>query len=444
MYEIEVLPQKVVEPRVVVLKTRLDFNTIRLQIDELKRNFYSKIGFLKPNNKDIKIVNSEKYYEPYIIVGGKYSLDYCRKHNFDLEIKQPTQEIYIAGKKFKVLNSKTENSAKQIIKLVGEDYAHFSKKSFFILDRMRREISPKKFSFAPYDMQLSIDPKTNLSLRKIRITTDEVINLVRSRIAKRPPDLAEIIKEVFEVTENTIVYRPFFEFTLHNIKSNKFVTVRVDGISGDRVTYRFENEKTEIFLGNSNIENISNSEDIKKIVFFDAFDQKKINEKSRNIESNFMKSVEVSGDQKKRAYNSDEITALKFPAFITGEIFLVGDNLTAVVGDMEIPSGTTVTDTLVIKGMLKIGDKCHLLSKVKVLGDVWVGTNTFIEGDVVSGSNVIIGSNSGVGGYVKASGKVEIGENVVIGKKLKENLNLPRDSFDLQSIASLGTEEVLV
>jgi hypothetical protein len=32
----------------------------------------------------------------------------------------------------------------------------------------------------------------------------------------------------------------------------------------------------------------------------------------------------------------------------------------------------------------------------------------------------------------------------VIGKKLKENLDLPKDSFDLQTIANFGKENVLV
>jgi UDP-3-O-[3-hydroxymyristoyl] glucosamine N-acyltransferase len=122
----------------------------------------------------------------------------------------------------------------------------------------------------------------------------------------------------------------------------------------------------------------------------------------------------------------------------------VGDNLTAVVGDMEIPSGTTVNDVLVVKGKLRIGDNCRLFRKVKVLGDVSVGIGTVVEGDIVSGGSVVIGSSSVVGGSVKAAGRIEISKNVVIGKNLKENLDLPKDSFNLQAIVNLGKEEILV
>jgi hypothetical protein len=414
VYEIEVLPQKIVEPITVVLKTRLDSLMVRLQAETIKQNFFAKLGFLKPKVEDIQLVGSEKYYEPYIVIGGKYSLDYCRKHTFKIEVEKQTREIFIGGQKYEVLASKSEKKLKQVIKLEGEDYAHYEKESFFVLDRMRREISLENFSFAPYDMQLKGASDLDLNLRKVRISVNEIIELVRSRIAKRPPDLAEIIKEFFEITENTIVYRPFFEFTFHNKKANKYATLRVDGVSGEQFVYKFENDNSKMFLSNSNMETGLDFDKIRKNVFSEGSNQ-----------------------------SSDEIVALKFPAYVTGEVFLVGDNLTAVVGDLEIPSGTTVNDALVVKGKLTIGDNCRLFRRIKVLGNIFVGMSTVINDDIISGGNVVIGSCSVVGGSIKAAGRVEISKNVVVGKKLKENLALPKDSFDLQTIFNLRKEEVL-
>jgi hypothetical protein len=443
MPEMEVLPQKVVEPTIVVLKTRLDSNMVRIKVEEVKSSFFMKRGFLKPKANEIKLVSSEKYYEPYIVVGGKYSVDYCRKHAFNLEVKKQTKEVFIAGQKYEVISSKSGKNQKQIIRLEGEDYAHYEKQSYFVLDRLRREIAPESFSFAPYDLELAKASEADLNLRKVRISLDEVIELVRSRIAKRPPDLAEIIKEIFEVTENTIVYRPFFEFTFHNTKKNKYATLRVDAVSGEKSLYKFENENTRMFLSNSNIETSVNFDNIRTNVFSDGSSQQ-IHKKASNPETNLIKSTKQSFDKTKVSKPSDEIKALTFPAYVTGEIFLVGDNLTAVVGDMEIPSGTTVNDVLVVKGKLRIGDNCRLFRKVKVLGDVSVGIGTVVEGDIVSGGSVVIGSSSVVGGSVKAAGRIEISKNVVIGKNLKENLDLPKDSFNLQAIVNLGKEEILV
>jgi len=98
----------------------------------------------------------------------------------------------------------------------------------------------------------------------------------------------------------------------------------------------------------------------------------------------------------------------------------------------------------VVKGKLKIGDKCRLSRNVKALGDVAVGIATLINGDIVSGGNVVIGSNSVVGGRVRAAGAIEIGEKVVVGKKLDPNSDLPKESFDLKMIVDYEKEKALV
>ena len=444
MYKIEILPQKVVEPKVMVLKTRLDSKMIRLQVEEIKQQIFRKFRFIKPKLQDITLVSSEKYFEPYIVIGGKYSLDYCRRHAFNVEVKNPTKDLYIAGQKFEVLPSMSGDGAKQIIKLEGEDYAHYETENYFLLDRMRREISLETFSFGPYEKQIKEKSEIDLSLKKIRLSKSEVIDIVRSKIAKRPHDLAEIIKEIFEITENTIVYRPFFEFTFHNKQSKKYATIRIDGITGEKSIYKFTNEKTNRFLSNLSLETIHD---------VNTFHKKEFNEKSKRVndrkiinsnKSNFLENKISSFQERIERKKSDEVPALKFPAYISGEVFMVGDNLTAVIGDMEIPSGTTVPDTLVVKGTLRIGDNCHLFKKAKVLGDISVGIKTVVEGDIVSGGNVVLGSNSVIGGSVRASGRIDIHNNVVIGKRLKDNLKIPLDSFDLQAIVDFEKEETLV
>lgn len=443
MYKIEILPQKVVEPKVMVLKTRLDSKMIRLQVEEIKQQIFRKFRFIKPKLKDVNLVNSEKYFEPYIVIGGKYSLDYCRRHAFNLEVKNQTKELYIAGQKFEVLPSSSGDSSKQIIKLEGEDYAHYETENFFVLDRMRREISPETFSFAPIEQQIEEKSKIDHNFRKIRLSKSEVIDILRSKIAKRPNDLVEIIKEVFEITENTIVYRPFFEFTFHNKQSNKYATIRIDGITGERSIYKFKNEKDNRFLSNLSLESLHDVNTFHSNEFNDISKQAAGTQMSSSQNSNFRENKTQSFQGRIERRNSDEVKALKFPAYISGEVFMVGDNLTAIIGDMEIPSGTTVPDTLVVKGTLRIGDNCHLFKKAKVLGDISVGIGTIIEEDLVSGSNIVLGSNSVVGGSVRASGRIDIHNNVVIGKKLKENLKIPRDSFDLQTIVALGKEETV-
>jgi UDP-3-O-[3-hydroxymyristoyl] glucosamine N-acyltransferase len=115
-----------------------------------------------------------------------------------------------------------------------------------------------------------------------------------------------------------------------------------------------------------------------------------------------------------------------------------------VVGDLEIPAGATVNDTLVVKGKLNIGDRCRLSRRVKVLGDVTVGINTVIDGDIISGGNVTIGSNTVVGGCIRAAGKVEFGKSVQVGKELTPRSNRLKKSFDLKTIVDFEKEKASV
>ena len=126
----------------------------------------------------------------------------------------------------------------------------------------------------------------------------------------------------------------------------------------------------------------------------ETFKQPVFNITSKQPEINLEKPDKISENQPPVGKACDENVTLKFPAYVSGEVFLVGNNVTAVVGDLELPSGTTVNETLVVKGMLKIGDNCRLFKKVKVLGDVIVGIGTVIDGDVISGGNIVLGSGS--------------------------------------------------
>ena len=439
--EIEIVPQKLAEAKTVVLKTRLDSNVARLQAEGLKRNFFAKLVFFKPKIEEIQLIGYEKYYEPYIVIGGKYSLDYCKKHVFPIKVEKATRGVFIDGKKYEPAASKLGINLDQMIRLEGEEHVHYERETFFVLDRLRREISPESFSFAPYEVQP--EGVTNLNLRKTRISGNEIIDMLRSKIARRPTDLAKIIREIFEINENTIVYRPFFEFTFHNTKTKDYVTLKIDGVSGDKVLYKYDNRNTRMICANPRLDSAYFTTTEAKLVSDNSKQQ--IDNRSSNLSENiFPESHQISEFQLHEAATSSGNVTLRFPANVSGEVFVVGDNVTAVVGDLEIPSGATIKDTLVVKGKLKIGDNCKFSGRVKVLGDVIIGINTVIDGDVISGGNVAIGSHSVIGGCIKAAGTIEFSEKVRVGKGLKRIPDRREESFDLEMIVESEKKEALV
>ena len=83
--------------------------------------------------------------------------------------------------------------------------------------------------------------------RKARISLEEEINFLRSKIVKRPSDADAIIKEIFEITERLTIYNPIYELSFQNVKNAKEVTVLIDGITGKLTIAKFTkvSEKVE-------------------------------------------------------------------------------------------------------------------------------------------------------------------------------------------------------
>ena len=94
---------------------------------------------------------------------------------------------------------------------------------------------------------------------------------------------------------------------------------------------------------------------------------------------------------------------LSFPLKTNGEIFFVGNGVTAVIGDAVIPSRTTVDEALVVKGNLKTGEACTLLKDIKALRNIDVGRDSTVEGNLVSGGKIILGMNCQVKGTLQGA-----------------------------------------
>lgn len=239
MAEIEILPQKIVDTRTIILKPRLDSSMARLQGEQLKTSFFARFGFLKPKPREVLLVAFSKYYEPYIVIGGKYSIDYCRRHNYALKVEDRTQAMFIDGKKMKPEPMSLQDKAK-VIKLVGEEHSHYENETYVILDRLLQEVSSDNLFFAPFENDYETQPDAGFNLRKPQISIEEEITFLRSRVARRPADVAEIIREKFEINERTIIYSPVYELTYKNIKNGKIVTALINGITGGVILGKFD------------------------------------------------------------------------------------------------------------------------------------------------------------------------------------------------------------
>jgi hypothetical protein len=283
------LPQNVVDRKTTILKSRLNPEKARHIGEAQKATLFLKFGFLKPRPNDISLIAFTKYYEPLIVIGGKYSIDYCKKHTFEIKTDNQMQKVFVGGQEFK-FEPQSSRDPSRVLKLVGEEHSHFENETYFILDRLMREIPPEKVSLAPFDNKMENLDNLEIDFRKARISLEEEINFIRSKIVKRPSDVDAIIKETFEITERLTIYSPIYELSFQNVKNAEVVTVLIDGITGKITIIKFERVSEKVVAtknvdqkNTSNIKTQFFRENPQKETSIDAsISNEQLNNKSQN------------------------------------------------------------------------------------------------------------------------------------------------------------------
>ena len=373
----ESLPQSMTDIKTVVFKPKFDQEDIQLIGEKIGPCLFSRLGF-KPRPKNIRLLCSESYFEPYLIIGGKYALDYCKKHVFKVEVAERTSKVFVAGQELRPEKS-DPLASNRIIKIVGEERSHCERQAYFILDRLKREIPAEQLPFAPFYIQKE-ETENECNFKTIRMSDEAQIEFLRTRIAKRPSDVGEIIKEVFDITDRIIAYCPMYQLTFENAKNRKIAVAIINGITGE-VTL---NGVQRIFA--------------KTIVVSPK------NKEMHSLERDLIRfEQEGTSTTIKKALIEEKPKLLS--QYVEKENYC---------GDLEIPSGTCMNKTLFVKGLLKIGDNCRIHGDLKALKNITVGADTVIDGDLISGEDIFIGERSLISGSVETAGTFEIEENAIV------------------------------
>lgn len=230
--------EKTIERKVIVYKTLVDPTVVKIAGEKLKNKLFVRFGFLKPKPEEIQFVSVDKYYEPYIVINGKYIIDYYRKSAYTVNVDEKVQEVTLFNQKLKPEPPK-EPSARgyKVIKLEGEEHLLYEDEASLILDKTGREVLLKQLPSAPSEEQ----PKKMLaelgdSVRKLEITSDADVGILRSKIVKKPTDIKRVVQELFEVTERAIIYTPIYKVLFQNVKTGEVKAVEFDGVTSKRIS----------------------------------------------------------------------------------------------------------------------------------------------------------------------------------------------------------------
>jgi hypothetical protein len=225
--------EKIAERSTIVYETRIEPNVIETIGEKVKAQLFTRFGFMKSKPEEIQLVSIDRYYEPYMAISGKYMIDYYRKCAYTVRVDNRVQEVILSNQKYKP-NPPADSPAKDhsVVKLQGEERLTTEAKASLILDKFGQEVSPKELPSTPPE----INPKEILATFGVKeITLDTDLDIIRSRILKRPKDINRLVVELFEVNERAVIYTPRFRVLYTNLRTGETKAIEFDGVTAQRI-----------------------------------------------------------------------------------------------------------------------------------------------------------------------------------------------------------------
>ena len=233
MTEVSPVLEKIAKRKTIVYKSRVDPTIVKLTAEKMKNKLFIKFGFSKPRPEEIRVVSVDKYYEPYVLIDGKYSVDYYKKRVYTLDVDVRAEKVKILDKMFtpESLVSPT-GETRRVIKLEAEESSSYEDKAYIVLDKSGREIPPDQVPSAPSeDHPQKILKEFSKKSGKVKISPRKGLEIIKSRIVKRPPDVDNVENELFQVSEHAVIYSPIYEITFRNLKTGEEKVIKIDGVT---------------------------------------------------------------------------------------------------------------------------------------------------------------------------------------------------------------------
>ena len=226
----EPIPEKVTDRKVIVYKTLIDPTVIKLATEKVKDRLFVKFGFLKPNPDQIQQIAFEKDYEAFVIVDGKYHIDYYRRRLYILRVDDKAQEVILFNQRYKP-EASTEPVQGKVVRIEGEERLIHEAKAYIVLSADGREVSPKRIPSAPSDEHSRKLAAEMEATKRLEMLPNEEIDILRNKIVRRPPEIKRVVKELFEVVDRAVIYTPIYKVKFQNVKTGEVKTVKFDGVT---------------------------------------------------------------------------------------------------------------------------------------------------------------------------------------------------------------------
>jgi hypothetical protein len=230
------IPEKISKQKIIVYKSRVDPTIVKLTAEKMKSKLFTKASFSKHKSNEVRVVSVDKYYEPYILIDANYSIKYFKKRVYVLGVDPETDEVKISGESYKPeiddSPSADAEGSRKVIRLETEMWSSYQDKAYLVLNRGGQEIPPDQIPAAPSeDNPEKILKEFSKKTETIQGSPQKEIDLVKSKIVKRPSDLAKIEEELFQVSEHAMIYSPVYEITFRNVGTGEEKLIKIDGVT---------------------------------------------------------------------------------------------------------------------------------------------------------------------------------------------------------------------
>jgi hypothetical protein len=222
--------EKIVKRKTIVYKALVDPELIKVACEKFKKQLFTKFAFywFQPKLEDIQFVSLDKYYEPYIVISGKYFIDYLRKCTYILKVPEGVREVILRPNKYVPETSKSN----RIVKLHAEERLTNEAKAFLILDKDGHNSNAENI---PHASPAKNPEKVIEECGIEELPENADVNFIKERIAKRPKDMCRIMEEIFEVTERTVIYTPRYKLLFRWVKTGEERILVLDAVTAERI-----------------------------------------------------------------------------------------------------------------------------------------------------------------------------------------------------------------
>jgi len=225
--------EKIAKRKTIVYETRTDPTVIKVAAEKRKDQLFARFGFLKPKPDEVQFVSIEKYYEPYMVISGKYFIDYYRGCSYTVNVGREVREVILLDHKF-TPSQPMDSSAKNhnMIRLKGEERLVSEAKASLILDRSGQDVTLEKLPYAPSERH---PKKVLVAFGVEEIDQNKDLDFIRSKLMKRPKDISRLVNEIFEVDERAVIYTPRFRVIYRHVKTGEEKALEFDGVTANMI-----------------------------------------------------------------------------------------------------------------------------------------------------------------------------------------------------------------